>query len=256
MTIRGDHPADDRGRTRDRRRGQGAEQPARPDDRPLRRPEQAEEADLPPSRPSASSCASECRGAAAGSAMRSSPGSRIDARRLSVQRRCGRVNAEPYARIGGQRKPPVGPGLPPRVPGPRSGRARRAGRRAPPVARSPRRLSVELLGGQRVLRVARASSRRRSARSPRAWPAARPAPPAPWARRGPRPPRRRARRRRSRPRACTASRRSASVWARRGRFSPSRVRLPASMPRASGLHGITPTPWSRHSGIISRSSSR
>ena len=35
-----------------------------------------------------------------------------------------------------------------------------------------------------------------------------------------------------------------------------RGRLPASKPRASGLHGMTPTPWSRHSGIISRSSSR
>ena len=33
-------------------------------------------------------------------------------------------------------------------------------------------------------------------------------------------------------------------------------RLPASSPRASGLQGITPTPWSMHCGIISRSSSR
>ena len=34
------------------------------------------------------------------------------------------------------------------------------------------------------------------------------------------------------------------------------VRLPARKPRASGLQGMTPTPWSRQSGIISRSSSR
>ena len=30
----------------------------------------------------------------------------------------------------------------------------------------------------------------------------------------------------------------------------------ASRPRASGLHGSTPMPWSAHSGSISRSSSR
>ena len=35
------------------------------------------------------------------------------------------------------------------------------------------------------------------------------------------------------------------------RCSPSRVRVPARIPRASGRHGITPTPWSMHCGIIS-----
>ncbi len=44
----------------------------------------------------------------------------------------------------------------------------------------------------------------------------------------------------------------ASSWVRAVTVSGSRV----SRPRASGLHGITPTPWSRHSGCISRSSSR
>lgn len=47
-----------------------------------------------------------------------------------------------------------------------------------------------------------------------------------------------------------------SVRARVVRRSPSRVRLPASRPRASGLQGNTATPWSMHCGIISRSSSR
>ena len=45
-------------------------------------------------------------------------------------------------------------------------------------------------------------------------------------------------------------RRASSASRRRG------VRLPARSPRASGLHGSTPTPWSMHCGIISRSSSR
>jgi len=49
---------------------------------------------------------------------------------------------------------------------------------------------------------------------------------------------------------------TASVPARVVRRSPSRVRLPASSPRASGLHGSTAIPWSTHCGIISRSSSR
>ena len=38
--------------------------------------------------------------------------------------------------------------------------------------------------------------------------------------------------------------------------APPLVRLPDSSPRASGLHGMMPMPWSTHSGIISRSSSR
>ena len=38
--------------------------------------------------------------------------------------------------------------------------------------------------------------------------------------------------------------------------SPSVVRLPASSPRASGLHGMTAIARSMHCGIISRSSSR
>ena len=73
------------------------------------------------------------------------------------------------------------------------------------------------------------------------------------ARRRPRP---RGRRRRSRPRGRRASRRRRrSPHGSSGR-SPSRVRFPARRPRASGLHGSTPTPWSTQSGIISRSSSR
>jgi hypothetical protein len=41
-----------------------------------------------------------------------------------------------------------------------------------------------------------------------------------------------------------------------GVAASSRRRLPARKPRASGDQGITPTPWSAHSGSISRSSSR
>jgi hypothetical protein len=49
---------------------------------------------------------------------------------------------------------------------------------------------------------------------------------------------------------------NASVRARAVSLSPATVRFPARIPRASGLHGITATPWSTHCGIISRSSSR
>ncbi len=44
-------------------------------------------------------------------------------------------------------------------------------------------------------------------------------------------------------------------WSLRERTVSAR-RLPASMPRASGLQGMTPTPSAAQSGSISRSSSR
>ena len=91
---------------------------------------------------------------------------------------------------------------------------------------------------------------RRGHRRVRAAP--RPARPGPGTPRG----RRRSRRPRStiapvarRRRACCRTRRSATAAVV---ASQSRV----SRPRASGLHGITPMPWSTQSGSISRSSSR
>ena len=70
------------------------------------------------------------------------------------------------------------------------------------------------------------------------------------------PPRRRARRRRSRLRRSRGRGRSRRAARAASRPCGRAVRLPARKPRASGLHGITPMPSSRQSGIISRSSSR
>jgi hypothetical protein len=50
--------------------------------------------------------------------------------------------------------------------------------------------------------------------------------------------------------------RVSAVWAANPGDRVYELYGPASHPRASGLQGRTPTPWSRHCGIISRSSSR
>ena len=117
------------------------------------------------------------------------------------------------------------------------------------------RAELELLGGERVLDVRHlggAEDRRSDAR------AVQEPGESDLGVRGPRA--------RRRPRSAGRSRRGPgrrvpgsaklSFSARVVRRSPLALRFPASRPRASGLQGITATPWSRHCGIISRSSSR